>query len=112
MGEAVERVFRQSLGADVQIEGVKASSGINEQPFGHDETIKGAMNRLADAKLQRPGATYYVAIENGLFEVQAPGSRFFDVAWVIVEGASDDGAAPPQALAHSVGVEFPSEFVE
>eukprot|EP00446_Apocalathium_sp_SHHI-4_P028091 CAMPEP_0177226390 /NCGR_PEP_ID=MMETSP0367-20130122/40057_1 /TAXON_ID=447022 ORGANISM="Scrippsiella hangoei-like, Strain SHHI-4" /NCGR_SAMPLE_ID=MMETSP0367 /ASSEMBLY_ACC=CAM_ASM_000362 /LENGTH=190 /DNA_ID=CAMNT_0018676553 /DNA_START=18 /DNA_END=586 /DNA_ORIENTATION=- len=96
-------------GAGALVEGVKAPSGINEQPWGHEETISGAMNRLAAAKEMAPGADFYVAIENGIFEVAtSPEPRCFDLAWVVVEAGTDGR----QAMAHSVGVEFPRTFVQ
>lgn len=105
---AVKRLLGEGFTvAGGTVEGVKAASEINEQPFGHEETLRGALNRLANARKLRPEASYYVAIENGIFEVVAHGPRFFDLAWVVVETG-----AGQQALAHSVGLEFPREFVE
>mmetsp|Transcript_121062 Transcript_121062/g.353780 ORF Transcript_121062/g.353780 Transcript_121062/m.353780 type:complete len:212 (+) Transcript_121062:77-712(+) len=93
----------------LRVEGVKAASGINEQPFGHEETARGAMSRLRHAKELAPGADFYASVENGLFEVNVDGApRFFDLAWVAVERASDGWSG----LAHSVGLEFERSWVE
>mmetsp|Transcript_48769 Transcript_48769/g.98325 ORF Transcript_48769/g.98325 Transcript_48769/m.98325 type:complete len:138 (-) Transcript_48769:273-686(-) len=39
----------------LSVEGVKAASGVNEQPSGHEETVRGALNRLRHAKDLAPG---------------------------------------------------------
>ncbi|CAE8637878.1 unnamed protein product [Polarella glacialis] len=91
----------------VRVEGVKTASGVNEQPFGHEETMRGALNRLAAARAARPGADFYVALENGLFDVLCSDSvggggapQSFDMAWVVIEDSEGR-----RALAHSAGVE-------
>mmetsp|Transcript_13950 Transcript_13950/g.38105 ORF Transcript_13950/g.38105 Transcript_13950/m.38105 type:complete len:193 (-) Transcript_13950:18-596(-) len=104
---AVRRLMGEGFAAaDGEVLSVKAASEINEQPYGHEETIRGAMNRLKNAQAMEPGADFYVAIENGIFEVSLPTIRFFDLAWVVVAGRGH------QSLAHSVGVEMPAELVE
>lgn len=104
---AVKRLLGEGFeAAGGRVQGVKAASGINEQPFGHEETILGAKNRLASAKTLAPDANFYVAIENGIFEVKTPESKFYDVAWVIMENSRGQ-----QALTHSVGIEFPAKWV-
>ncbi|CAE8592435.1 unnamed protein product [Polarella glacialis] len=94
----------------VRVEGVKTASGVNEQPFGHEETMRGALNRLAAARAARPGADFYVALENGLFDVLCSDSvggggapQSFDMAWVVIEDSEGR-----RALAHSAGVEMPA----
>eukprot|EP00927_Polykrikos_kofoidii_P065692 TRINITY_DN61425_c0_g1_i1.p1 TRINITY_DN61425_c0_g1~~TRINITY_DN61425_c0_g1_i1.p1 ORF type:complete len:191 (-),score=41.28 TRINITY_DN61425_c0_g1_i1:24-596(-) len=111
---AVRQLFGEGLvAAGGSVEGVTAASGIGEQPFGHEETIRGAMNRLADAQRLRPRADFYVAIENGIFEVATPEKRYFDLAWVVVaKGDGGDGKPCKTALAHSVGIEMPKAQVE
>ena len=82
---------------------VKSSSGINEQPLG-DETLQGARNRLRHAREQFPDASYFVSIENGIFEEDA---RYVDRAVVTVESA-----AGQVQVTLSDGVEFPGASVE
>merc|ERR1711924_75075 len=65
---ATELAFN-SLGVNPQVIGVKAASDINEQPFGHEETILGAQNRLKHTKAAQPDCDFYISIENGVFEV-------------------------------------------
>jgi non-canonical (house-cleaning) NTP pyrophosphatase len=50
----------------------------------------GAQNRLKNAKAALGGQSvdYLVSIENGIVEVNSkPNSRFFDLAWVVLEDA-------------------------
>mmetsp|Transcript_33387 Transcript_33387/g.59165 ORF Transcript_33387/g.59165 Transcript_33387/m.59165 type:complete len:191 (-) Transcript_33387:5-577(-) len=98
----------QKLFATAQVEGVKAASGVRDQPFGHEETIQGALNRLEDAKLQAPAADLYISMENGLFEVCTRPDHVmgFDLAWVAIEDS-----AGRRSLAHSAGVEMPAAAV-
>lgn len=89
--------------------GVKAASGINEQPVG-EETERGAHNRLAHAQelfnTEHAGTqAAYMSIENGIFEV-APG-EWEDRAVVVI--SLPDGRT---FSATSVGVPFPSDAVE
>eukprot|EP00411_Alexandrium_monilatum_P065149 CAMPEP_0175527034 /NCGR_PEP_ID=MMETSP0096-20121207/19921_1 /TAXON_ID=311494 /ORGANISM="Alexandrium monilatum, Strain CCMP3105" /LENGTH=268 /DNA_ID=CAMNT_0016829679 /DNA_START=48 /DNA_END=851 /DNA_ORIENTATION=+ len=111
---AVERVFRQCL-----VDGVRAPSGVNEQPYGHEEALRGAANRLEAAKASQPAADYYVAIESSLTEVWIPlgdpgrngegfDVRHFDTGWVLMERAGGGF----RAVASSASVEIPAADVE
>ena len=94
---------------DTVVYGVSAASGVAEQPYGFDETLLGASNRLEAAKLAFPPpntnmnaeVVAYVSIENGL--VQLSGS-WYDFAWVLVENKESGRAS--RAL--SAMVRFPS----
>ena len=55
------------LAPDVELVAVEAASEINEQPI-NEETMRGARNRLNNAKKIEPEADFYVSIENGIFE--------------------------------------------
>jgi len=107
---AVRRLLGEGFSAaGGHIQGVKAGSEISEQPFGHEETLRGAQNRLNNARKMRPDADLYVSIENGIFEVAVPEPRYFDVAWVVMARSGDERQ---QVVAHSVGIEVPRQFVD
>lgn len=111
---AAERVFRQCV-----VEGIAVASGVSEQPYTQEETIRGAANRLDAARSAKPGADFYVAIQSGLSEVTVPTRaedaagaghvelRFMDIGWVLLERAGS-GA---RAVAPSAGVEIPQADV-
>ncbi len=63
---AVEEAVR-SVWPDAEVIPVDVSSGVAEQPMGHDETIAGALNR-ARAALEATGADLGVGIEAGVIE--------------------------------------------
>ncbi|EKD92789.1 MAG: hypothetical protein ACD_28C00330G0003 [uncultured bacterium] len=110
---AVEGVAREVFPEEEsKVEGRKASSGINEQPVGHEETIQGALHRLEELKgaLDATRSRYdlLVAFESGIFPVTVGKvERWFDLAWVVIE----DGNGT-QKLAHSTGIEFDAADVE
>jgi len=107
---AVEEATRDIFMNSRTVEGYSVSSGINEQPVGHQETIQGATNRLNALKNQLEDTRYHllIALENGIFSIETEdGTKWFDLAWVIVENSAGE-----RALAHSAGVEFSKEDVE
>jgi inosine/xanthosine triphosphatase len=89
--------------ADCEIRTVKADSGVNEQPM-NGETLRGAFNRLNNAKQMMPAADYYISIENGIFEEKG---QYIDRA--VVSVMDKQGVIK---TAYSDGVEFPKEWVE
>jgi len=107
--ESFEEMFASSK---ISIHSVNAASEINAQPFGNEETVKGATNRLKNAISQKPThlqIDYVVAIENGIFPITVSDqTRFMDVGWVIVQEMSSG----KQGISHSCGIEFLSEHVE
>ena len=77
--------------------GVKAASGIKEQPFGHDDTLLGAKNRLNHAIEATVGQEFdiIVAIESGIIPVGAPSvfgeeTMYYDIGWVVVKNVKTD----------------------
>lgn len=108
---AIKEVFDD---VETKVFAYNAKSSINEQPEGHEETIKGAFNRLKDLKrlvVESRGAVkdaIFIAIENGIFPVEVQGKeRWFDLAWVVIEDTEGN-----QSISHSGGIEFDSDYVE
>lgn len=106
---ATRRAFKKAFPKQsFQIIGVKAASKINDQPFGHQETFRGVLNRLEDARKTNPVFDYLVAVENGLIKMKLKQKeKFFDLAWVVVENSKGS-----QKIAFSSGIEIPSWAVE
>ena len=71
-------------------EGISISSGVPDQPFGSDETLAGALNRVKGAKYALPEADFWVGIEGGNIrhdqEMEA-------MAWVVVLSKDKFGKA-------------------
>jgi inosine/xanthosine triphosphatase len=108
---AASRVFTDLCrSGTVEIEGRKAPSGINEQPVGKEETVLGAMNRIAHLKDMILGVPYdyLVAFENGLVSLELNGeTTWMDMAWAVVEDYDGN-----RKIANSAGIEIPSWAVE
>jgi hypothetical protein len=98
--DAVSQALKAAYGAesDHDVEGRSTASGVNEQPYGHAETRRGALNRLAalraaeKAKARETSANgdekaasplFLVAIENGLI-------RMSDKAETVAADAPDN----------------------
>lgn len=61
---------------------VSAKSDVSDQPIGEEETLKGAKNRVKNARLMEPTADYWVGIEGGLEEI---GNDMISYAWIVIE---------------------------
>lgn len=77
---AVERAI-----PDAELTAVAVDSGVPEQPWGREETVRGASNR-ADAARSVTGADYGVGIEGGVAERDVPGG-----VWLVMWAAVTDG---------------------
>ncbi|WP_262175636.1 inosine/xanthosine triphosphatase [Haloarcula laminariae] len=77
---AVERVC-----PDAETTALAVDSGVPEQPWGREETVRGADNRAAAAR-SATGADYGVGIEGGVAERDSPPGL-----WLIMWAAVTDG---------------------
>lgn len=105
--EAASAVFP---GQELHVRGMKAASEINEQPVGHEETLRGAMNRLRNLReiVAETRCDLYVSLENGIFPVKVGDQdTWFDLGWVVIEDAAGN-----QSLSHSTGIEFGKDEVQ
>lgn len=95
---------------DIVAEGFKAQSGVNEQPYGLEETLKGAENRLAHLR-NIIGDQYFdllVAMEGGIFSLgTGEDERYFDCGWVIASDAEGN-----TARGTCTGLEYPRDAVQ
>jgi inosine/xanthosine triphosphatase len=74
---AIERAARDLLGS-VTIEPVEVDSGVPDQPWGDEQTARGALTRAQQAR-ERLDADYGIGVESGL--VEGPGGRVYVVSW-------------------------------
>ena len=82
---AVTAVFRRVYLDAVDVAPVSTASGVSRQPWGNEETLRGALNR-AHAALETGVARMSVGLEGGLLAV---GGHAFTCAWCAI--ARDDG---------------------
>ena len=98
---AVQKVFGSIEG--VEIIPVAVPSGVPEQPVG-DQTLRGALCRIYEARQITSGVYLYISIESGLFN-EKPQSMV-DKAVIVVSR----GSAQP-IVEYSEAVQFPLDMV-
>lgn len=74
--EVLRRVYRP----EITVQALAVASDVPDQPWGDEETRRGALNR-ARAAQQQTGADFGVGIEGGLLEVAG---EFYTSAWCAV----------------------------
>ena len=74
----------------VQYLGVSVDSEVPAQPFGTEETLRGAQNRIQNAKDIHPEADFWVGIEGGVEELY---EDMWVFAWIVIQGRNKKGYA-------------------
>jgi len=115
---AADKLFRK---VKLELLIYDASSEINSQPIGQEETIKGAINRLENTKkLHREGKDskieydYVIGIESGLINIKnnwlkdkdSVDNQWLDLAYIVIEHKSG-----VKLIEQSATVEFPYQAV-
>jgi inosine/xanthosine triphosphatase len=72
------RLFPRS---ELNIVAINVPSGVAQQPMSDEETLRGALNRAANAQAAHPGADYWIGIEGG---IQPIGQEMIAFAWIVV----------------------------
>lgn len=67
---------------EFEVEGVAAESGVSDQPFGDEETLRGAQNRVVSARAMQPNADYWVGLEGG---IEKKDTDMIVFAWMAIE---------------------------
>jgi len=88
--EAARRGVAAMLDLDPEVAGISVPSGVPEQPMTDSETLAGARNRAAAAKVRYPDADFWFGIEGGIEEA---GEQMRAFAWVVVLGHGLEGEA-------------------
>jgi inosine/xanthosine triphosphatase len=88
---------------DIKVSSVNVDSGIPDQPFGLDQTVKGAVNRAKNAFSEEFDLS--VGIESGLIMVPETLTGYIDLQWCaiydgknITIGASSGFEYPPSVI--------------
>lgn len=87
----------------IDYEPVKVSSDVSEQPLSDAETLRGALNRIRNARNSGPGCDYIAGIEGGACIEEGRG---FSFAWVVIDNGQKTGQARTAAF------EIPVEAVK
>lgn len=77
---AVSAVLERA-GCPAQVRGISVPSGVAEQPFGDEETIRGARARAQAALAAVPEASLAIGLEGGCVETPSGGLR--TCAWAV-----------------------------
>lgn len=89
---AVADAFCEAFpGQSFSIEGISVSSEVRDQPLSADETLRGARNRVKNARQIRPEADYYVGLEAGIDD-------HYTFAWMVIENGNQRGEARSASL--------------
>jgi inosine/xanthosine triphosphatase len=65
----------------LSVQPVAAASGVAEQPFSDQDTLRGACQRAQNARELAPDASFWVGIEGGVQDCEGELAAF---AWVVV----------------------------
>jgi inosine/xanthosine triphosphatase len=90
--------------SDADVSGVSVPSGVSDQPFGDDETIRGAVARATAAR-EALGAELGVGIEGGV--VERPDGSMYTCAWAAIVDASGK-----RGVGGSLAMPLPHEVAE
>jgi len=77
-------------GSAVDVRGIQVQAAVSEQPYGDDETRRGAAERASSAQALAPEAALWVGIEGGIADLGTEMSAF---AWVVVRSRRRMGQA-------------------
>ena len=80
-----QRLFPDS---ELNVIAISAPSGVAHQPLSDEETLRGALNRAANARAAHPSADYWIGIEGG---VQPIGQEMTAFAWIVVRSKATIG---------------------
>ena len=98
------RNILEKIYGEIDISSTDADSGVPDQPFGLDETIKGAINRAKNSYSQDMDLS--VGIESGLMKTPNTITGYIDLQWCAIF----DGEKI--TLGVSSGFEYPPEVVK
>ncbi len=78
---AVNGFQRLFPGSALNVSAVAVPSEVAHQPLSDEETLRGALNRSANAQVAQPNADYWIGIEGG---IQPVGQEMAAFAWIVV----------------------------
>ena len=78
---AVNGFRRLFPGSELSVVTANVPSGVAHQPMSDEETLRGALNRSANAQTAHPHADYWIGLEGG---IQSLGQEMIAFAWIVV----------------------------
>ena len=100
--------------------GVVVESGVSQQPRGHEETQRGALQRLRNAIDARPDADFWVTLESGIAEeTEEKGGKddsikgtMWEIGYVAVISRQSRSQGIPPTLTRNVSFAVPPRLAE
>lgn len=94
--QAVRDGFSKAMpGHDFSVEGLQFPSPVSAQPFGNEETLRGAEQRALKARELAPAADYWVGVEGG---ADRSVEAMYAYAWVVILSNTQSGQARSAAF--------------
>jgi inosine/xanthosine triphosphatase len=93
----------EKLNIEAEIVSAKTDSGISNQPFGYEETTKGAKNRAKEA-LEKTGSNLAMGVESGLIKIEG---NYFDIACIYMVSKEGD-----ESVSYSSGYFTPQWIID
>ncbi len=100
---ATENILKK-IYDDLEVSSIEVDSGVPDQPFGLDETIKGAVNRAKEAYSDEFDMS--VGIESGLMETPSTITGYIDMQWCAIFDGNK------VTLGVSSGFEYPPAVIK
>ena len=85
---AVNGFQRLFPGSELNVITSAVPSEVRHQPMSDEETLRGALNRSANAQATHPHADYWIGIEGG---IQSIGPEMTTLAWIVVRSKQTIG---------------------
>lgn len=102
-GNPVKRRAVESTFPDATVRAIAVDSGVSEQPFGHEETVRGAENRSQAVLVKSDDFDYGVGLEGGVAEFEGTDGLFLVMWAAITDGdVVSHGAGPSLELPTSI----------
>jgi len=92
---------------DIEVRAIEVDPGVPAQPFGDDETLKGARNRVEAARRAEPDADLWVAVEGGVVEREG---MLEAMAWAVVVGSADESGQLRRGESRTATFTLPEEI--
>ena len=85
---AVNGFQRLFPGSELNVIAASVPSDVAHQPMSDEETLRGALNRSANARIAHPNADYWIGIEGG---IQPIGLEMTAFAWIVARSRTTIG---------------------
>ncbi|KAK2590844.1 hypothetical protein QQS21_011481 [Conoideocrella luteorostrata] len=108
IGAARDGLSRMFPNSTFEVRGISVPSGVPDQPFTDEETLRGALNRARNARDAEPSADYWIGLEGGV-DAKGDEGPIQSFAWIAVVGKGKDGFGERVGRARTATYYLPDE---